>query len=342
MRKILTVLALGLAISSNAQAQTFYESAYQNTQRTVEFLEGYGLHQFTGMFYDRMDRLADGYAAHLYGRSAVDNTFALDNDVKHAWVQGYKGQDVNINVLDNFNSSRYMYVLNGWYNPLYIAQSHGERVSSVISGQHSHTDRGREFNWVGIAPEANVTNTNLQGNIRRHHIEPYDIVNVSLGSPNVVNIEDYAHRGYWVAGDVSNTLVVKSAGNRGLDCLVTCDPSTIQFRNGNLETLIVGALDHRGNIANYSNKAGALKDDFVVDWGTPVHVDHGSGTSFSAPLVSAKAAIIKSKFPELNAIQLADVIKTTATDLGAPGVDNVYGWGQVNLDRALSPIGGLR
>jgi subtilase-type serine protease len=34
--------------------------------------------------------------------------------------------------------------------------------------------------------------------------------------------------------------------------------------------------------------------------------------------------------------QVADVLKTTATDLGAPGVDALYGWGMINLGKAVN------
>ena len=66
------------------------------------------------------------------------------------------------------------------------------------------------------------------------------------------------------------------------------------------------------------------------------------GTSFAAPRVSAKIAIASQKFPNLNAEQLVNLAKHTATDLGDPGVDSIYGHGKINLNGMLSPIGRLR
>ena len=64
-----------------------------------------------------------------------------------------------------------------------------------------------------------------------------------------------------------------------------------------------------------------------------------SGTSMAAPAVSGAAAVVKSAAPHLTARQVVDILLRTATDLGAPGTDPVYGRGLVNLARALQPIG---
>ena len=67
-----------------------------------------------------------------------------------------------------------------------------------------------------------------------------------------------------------------------------------------------------------------------------------SGTSMAAPVVSGAAAVLKGAFPNLTARQVVDILLRTATDLGAPGTDPVYGRGLVNLARALQPIGPTR
>lgn len=64
-----------------------------------------------------------------------------------------------------------------------------------------------------------------------------------------------------------------------------------------------------------------------------------SGTSISAAVVSGAAAVVKSAAPNLTARNVVDILLRTATDLGAPGTDPVYGHGLVNLQRALQPIG---
>ena len=66
------------------------------------------------------------------------------------------------------------------------------------------------------------------------------------------------------------------------------------------------------------------------------------GTSLAAPRVTGKMAITAQKFPNLNAEQLVNLAKHTATDLGDTGVDQIYGHGKINLTGMLSPVGRLK
>jgi hypothetical protein len=54
-----------------------------------------------------------------------------------------------------------------------------------------------------------------------------------------------------------------------------------------------------------------------------------SGTSMAAPHVTGALGLLIERFPYLDNAQVRDVLLTTATDLGAAGVDDVYGWGMV-------------
>lgn len=63
--------------------------------------------------------------------------------------------------------------------------------------------------------------------------------------------------------------------------------------------------------------------------------DTMSGTSMAAPSVSGAAALVKEAFPWFTAHDIQQAILTTATDLGEPGVDNVYGWGMLNVGKAV-------
>lgn len=64
-----------------------------------------------------------------------------------------------------------------------------------------------------------------------------------------------------------------------------------------------------------------------------------SGTSQASPLVAGVAALVKEAFPWFTARDLQQTLLTTATDLGAPGVDEVYGWGMVNAGKAVRGYG---
>lgn len=64
-----------------------------------------------------------------------------------------------------------------------------------------------------------------------------------------------------------------------------------------------------------------------------------TGTSPAAAVVSGGIALLKQAWPQLSSAQMVQLVKTTATDMGAKGVDEVYGWGMVNFDKATLPQG---
>ncbi|WLG53439.1 autotransporter serine protease [Pseudomonas sp. FP1742] len=60
-----------------------------------------------------------------------------------------------------------------------------------------------------------------------------------------------------------------------------------------------------------------------------------NGTSMAAPHVAGSVAVLMERFPYMTGAQVASVLRTTATDLGAPGVDALYGWGMINLRKGI-------
>ena len=60
------------------------------------------------------------------------------------------------------------------------------------------------------------------------------------------------------------------------------------------------------------------------------------GTSFAAPMVTGAAALVQQKYPWMNNDNLRTTLLTTAQDLGAKGVDSVYGWGLLNIGKAVN------
>lgn len=60
-----------------------------------------------------------------------------------------------------------------------------------------------------------------------------------------------------------------------------------------------------------------------------------AGTSFSAPIVSAAAALLRIANPDITPTEISNIIKNTADDLGKEGYDIFYGFGAVNLEKAI-------
>ncbi len=118
----------------------------------------------------------------------------------------------------------------------------------------------------------------------------------------------------------------------------------------------------KGGIASFSQEPSTrcevhdgarfcLKDFFVVAPGVDIWSSVGngpsatalygylSGTSMATPFVSGVAAVIKGMWPTLTSSQIASVIFQTTDDMGAVGVDPVYGRGAVDITKALGPAG---
>ncbi|MGC4010853.1 MAG: S8 family serine peptidase [Pseudomonas sp.] len=114
--------------------------------------------------------------------------------------------------------------------------------------------------------------------------------------------------------------------------------------------LSVVAVDENQTLTDYSNHCGVSKDWCIAApggmWaptainspGTPMNygLNYNSGTSFATPLVSGSAALLAERFPYMNMGQVRDVMLTTATQMGEERVDDTYGWGLLNLSKAIN------
>ena len=112
------------------------------------------------------------------------------------------------------------------------------------------------------------------------------------------------------------------------------------------QIIIAGATDGNGALADFSNKAGVASATYLTALGTRVRsMDQTgtaylySGTSFATPVIAGAAALLAQAFPNLSGAQIVALLLRTATDLGAAGVDPVFGHGELNLSRAFAPQG---
>ena len=185
------------------------------------------------------------------------------------------------------------------------------------------------------------------------------VVNLSLGGTStnqIANQASYATQlTYANTSVVPDAVFVKAAGNGS--CIINlsnCDPINPVFHNSPQykdKSIIVGALNQSGgSIASYSNKAGTYADIFLVADGRGIYnsssATYDEGTSFAAPRVTGYVAILRQKFPNLDAIKSTSVMLDTArydTLTCYPNCDPaIYGKGEASLSRALAPVGYLR
>ncbi len=59
----------------------------------------------------------------------------------------------------------------------------------------------------------------------------------------------------------------------------------------------------------------------------------------AAPVVTGSIAFLMGAYPYMTPQEVVQLIFETADDLGAPGVDEIYGHGQLNLGAATRPQG---
>jgi subtilisin family serine protease len=144
--------------------------------------------------------------------------------------------------------------------------------------------------------------------------------------------------------------VVFSAGNRG-----ALGPGSSTSPANNPEGFATGAVDETLSIAPFSSRgpsacdgslfpeiaapgAGIVTSDLSNGGNPTVSVPPVSGTSFAAPHVSGAMALLLSAFPDASVAQLEWSLLETAQDLGAPGADNDYGYGLLDVAAAYNHL----
>lgn len=114
--------------------------------------------------------------------------------------------------------------------------------------------------------------------------------------------------------------------------------------------IAVTATNNRGGIASYANRCGlaaawcmaapggdgpvgdeGAEEAFIISTIPDAQLGAKAGTSMAAPHVTGAVAIARQMYPQAPAAALSRLTLATATDLGAPGVDEIYGWGLLNV-----------
>lgn len=194
---------------------------------------------------------------------------------------------------------------------------------------------------VKVFPDNGTGSTTVLDRGLRYAIGKAAIVNMSVGAAGYY--DPRAMQEALRAG----MLIVASAGNDGAPH-PTWPARFAKEAWANNQIIAVGAVDHANRITAFSNRAGDAAAWYLVAPGVGIASTYPndryvamSGTSMATPAVSAAAALLMQRWPSLRADQIATILLVTATDLGAPGIDAVYGRGLLNVEKALQPIGAL-
>jgi subtilisin family serine protease len=207
---------------------------------------------------------------------------------------------------------------------------HGTQIAGIISAQ---TNNG--IGIAGLLPGCLVMN--LRAGTTQGYLEEDDVARAILYA-----IENHAHIINMSFGDVvvspfleeviafaydKGIVLVASAGNDGSD--------VIDYPAGFAQTISVGASNQENQRCSFSNWGQTL--DLVapgIEMLAPEPENdyrEVQGTSFSAPVVSAAAALVLSKEISYNNEQVRNLVKSSATDLGVFGWDEYYGAGLVDM-----------
>jgi subtilisin len=168
------------------------------------------------------------------------------------------------------------------------------------------------------------------------------VASMSLGSPaeeNAACVLAYQRAAEQLIE--AGCIVIAAAGNSGQTSLpwVGQPARCVGF-------MAVAALDANRNLAPFSSRGPAsLRPDAAVEIAAPgVTVNSTyigntyrelSGTSMACPHVSGAAALLKELHPTWTPAQIRARLKSTATDLGAPGTDVGTGAGLLDCYRAV-------
>ncbi len=247
---------------------------------------------------------------------------------------------------------------------------HGTWVSEIAAGTTFGKFAG------GIAPGANLVSARIisdveptddgsgQGN-QVTSADPLGTVNGDLIA-NGVKVMNNSWGGlYWSASATATTqsfhdayspfinqwggLVVFAAGNSS--AANPSDVAALPSRAPDLEKgwLTVVAVDSNNptQLASYSNACGiamnyclAAPGDVIVsgkdDTTTSQSYYIVEGTSLAAPQVSGAAALVWQAYPYFTNDLVRQTILGTAKDLGAAGVDPVFGYGELDVGKAVN------
>jgi hypothetical protein len=219
---------------------------------------------------------------------------------------------------------------------------HGTAVASVVGAQENGVG------VVGVYPDAvirswdaatgagtELTTAAIVNGILAVSADGKTVINLSLGGPGA----DPAIKAAVDVAVARGSLVVAASGNDGED------GNQLSYPAAYPHVLTVAATQPDGSVAPWSSRSsfvdlaapGAQIPVATVDPATgATGWAPEDGTSFATPIVSAAAAWIWTVRPTLDAGQVAQILRSTATDIGAPGRDPSSGYGLLDLPAALS------
>ncbi|MEF3305131.1 S8 family serine peptidase [Paenibacillus sp. GYB003] len=210
---------------------------------------------------------------------------------------------------------------------------HGTNVAGVIAGIGNNGKGVAGMLWkAGIMPIKALEQSGrgdedkLGAGIRYAVDQGAKIVVLSVG---LLRNDAYLQEVVQYAED-HNVLLIAASGND--------EGRVIRYPAAYPSVLAVGGVKEDNGIEERANYGPEL--DLVAPWSvftTAVSgkYEYREGTSMAAPQVAAAAAMIWSKYPDMKAYEVRNLLRQTAEDIAEPGWDERTGYGLLRVDRAL-------
>ena len=255
----------------------------------------------------------------------------IDDD-GNGYIDDYMGFDFVDRVGFPFDSTGGDYL--NWDNNPMDENGHGTYIAGIAGAE---TNNG--IGVAGVAPKIKILNIRAfdpTGNGSEDDVAAAILYAVQMKC-KVINMSFGDNSFSYVLRDVvryaysQNIVMVASSGNDGSD-----QP---HYPSGYSECICVGNSTQDDYVASSSNYGSTL--DLVAPGSFILTTAKGdsyavvSGTSASAPFVSATAALILSIGNYTNE-EVKQIIKSTCDDIGDPGWDIYSGAGRLNVYRALT------
>ncbi|TSC58691.1 MAG: peptidase S8/S53 subtilisin kexin sedolisin [Candidatus Peregrinibacteria bacterium Greene0416_19] len=230
---------------------------------------------------------------------------------------------------------------------------HGTHVAGIIAGQGVRRipDQKKVNRVMGISQQAELISATVctpQGWCPEGDVisgmewavsQGARVINVSLGvgrSTETCDQDPLAKEVNWAAD--RGVVVVVAAGNSGGNGEGIASPACAS------KVIAVGAVDGSNARPDWSAFGKPLSlvapgvrilSSIACDDCPPQWYAWWSGTSMAAPHVSAAAALLLSLDPTLTSAEVRSILARSAKDLGPRGRDAEYGYGLLDIERAL-------
>ena len=219
---------------------------------------------------------------------------------------------------------------------------HGTMVASLAAGRGTGTNAG----VIGSAPAASIISASVgfgaQDDDSDQEIADAVTWSVDHGA-KVINLSLTRNTLDWppswdtafLYAEDHDVVVVAAAGNRGSGTEEVGAPATMPgvlgvggvTQNGTSSTDASAQGITLGISAPSENLVGVIPGGDYVLW---------DGTSGASPIVAGIVALVRAAHPELSAVNVINRILATARDKGAPGPDDLYGYGLIDAAAAVS------